>query len=46
MVLLMVSMVIVTRKVCKCNLCSHEWLARGSKLPICCAKCKNPRWNT
>ncbi len=39
------NMAIVKRDVCKCDLCGHEWLPRSDELPVCCASCKNPRWN-
>lgn len=35
----------------KCNLCGHEWESRNKEarlkgeLPVCCGKCKSPRWN-
>lgn len=37
-------MPIVNREVWQCGRCGHEWLGRGSR-PLCCAKCKSPRWD-
>jgi len=37
-------MAIVKIEACKCNICGHVWLPREPD-PVCCAKCKNPRWN-
>lgn len=38
----------ITIKGLKCSRCGYEWAPRfGEKpLPISCAKCKSPYWNT
>lgn len=33
----------IWRKVAHCDLCGHEWLAKG--VPVHCAKCKRRTWN-
>ncbi len=30
----------------RCYRCTHEWIARGSKDPKVCPKCKSPYWDT
>lgn len=38
-------MATVSRDVCKCNVCKHEWLPRKDEKPLRCASCKSPYWD-
>lgn len=29
-----------------CLRCAHKWHPKKEKLPLCCAFCKSPYWNT
>ncbi len=44
------NMAVIKAYICQCDICDHKWLPREGKLPeerpVCCAKCKNPRWNS
>jgi len=38
-------MAIELRPMCVCEVCHHEWLKKGEKLPLQCPHCHSRQWN-
>jgi len=30
---------------CTCERCGYRWQSASKELPLCCARCKNVRWD-